>query len=79
MVICDLTFSDPHDWHGPVGPRLWKSCEIVGENEESCDFFQNKQKLRKKVWSIIGKGLVESLASPITVLFNYIVGHGCVM
>ena len=49
--------------HGPIAPRLRKSCEIVRENEESCescDFFVNNEKLRKKWRASLGKGYPEA-------------------
>ena len=43
----------------PIVLKLRKSCEIVRENEESCegcDFFLNNEKVRKKWRASLGKG-----------------------
>ena len=41
-----------------------KSCEVVCENEESCDFLQNNGKLRKKWPASLEKGYSEPFPLP---------------
>ena len=61
-AVCDLTF-----WPHVMGPRLRESCEIVCENEESCesyDFFLDNEKLRKKWRASLGKGYSGTFPMP---------------